>query len=127
MPRSTSDVIDQAIRENRHWEILVSTFTAVFISVGVAIILWSMIHNQPIATLAGVIESALFWPAMSVAMRTRRANIMLRLLEVPLEKSQTGAEAAEMLQRVFESHFRDDAGAKKRQIKVKHDRPSANI
>jgi hypothetical protein len=47
-----------------------------------------------------------------------RRDRMLRLLEVPLDKSQTAEEAAEMLQRVFESHFREDNGQPKRKRKL---------
>jgi hypothetical protein len=118
MPRTTSDVIDQAIMENRLWEVLVCIFTGVFIAVGVVMIIWSLMHNQPTTALAGVVESALFWPALTAAMRMRKANIMLRLLEVPLDKAQTAAEAAEMLQRVFESHFREEAAMKASKLRA---------
>ena len=118
MARTTSDIIDQAIRENRSWELLLRIFAVVFITVGVGVIAWATMHDRPIGVLAGVVESALFLPAVNIAKRTRTANIMLRLLEVPLDKSQTAEEAAEMLQRVFESHFREDNGQPKRKRKL---------
>ena len=35
---------------------------------------------------------------------------MLRTLEIPLNRSQTAEEAAEMLRRVFEAHFLEKPG-----------------
>ena len=120
MPRTTSEIIDQAIRENKSWERLVSAFAALFVLVGLSMIVYSMVTKAPITAVAGVAESSLFWPALNVAMRTRSANIMLRMLEVPLNKAQTSQEAAEMLRRVFETSFvevsagkQQAAGAKK--------------
>jgi hypothetical protein len=55
--------------------------------------------------IAGVADGALFWPAVRFADKTRRSNIMLRTLEIPLNRSRTAEEAAEMLGRVFEAHF----------------------
>ena len=55
--------------------------------------------------IAGVADGALFWPAVKFADKTRRSNIMLRTLEIPLNRAQTAIEAAEMLRRVFETHF----------------------
>jgi hypothetical protein len=105
MPRTTQEVIDQAIRENRRWEFLLLCFAALFVALGAAAIIWSIIKREPISGVAGAIESALFWPAWNLASRTRKDNIMLRMLEVPLSKATTSTEAAEMLQRVFETHF----------------------
>lgn len=66
---------------------------------------WSMIEKEPLMAIAGVADSALFWPAVRFADKTRRSNIMLRTLEIPLNRARTAEEAAEMLRRVFESHF----------------------
>lgn len=105
MPRTTAEIIDQAIRENKSWERLVSVFGALFVLVGIVMIVYSLIIKVPITAVAGVAESALFWPALHAAMPTRSANIMLRMLEVPLSKAKTSQEAAEMLRRVFETSF----------------------
>jgi hypothetical protein len=105
MPRTTTEIIDQAIRENKNWERLVSAFAVLFVLVGLGMIVYSMASRTPITGVAGVAESALFWPALNSAMRTRSANIMLRMLEIPLSKARTAEEAAEMLQRVFEANF----------------------
>ena len=77
-------------------------------------IIYSMVNKTPVTAVAGVAESALFWPALSAAMRTRSANIMLRMLEIPLSKAQTSQEAAEMLRRVFESSFVEVSAGKQK-------------
>jgi hypothetical protein len=103
--RTTQEVIDQAIKENRRWETVLLVFAVLFVLLGAATIVWSFVQRQSFVTLAGSLESALFWPAWSLAARTRKDNIMLRMLELPLSKAKTSIEAAEMLQRVFETHF----------------------
>jgi hypothetical protein len=103
--RTTSDVIDLAIRENRLPTYLLYGFSVAFVLTGTALIVWSMVEKQPIMAIAGVADGSLFWPAVKFADKTRRSNIMLRTLEVPLNLAQTATEAAEMLHRVFEAHF----------------------
>ena len=82
MARPAGDVIDQAIRENRWWEILASAYAVVFVLTRLSLIFWSVYQNEPVMTVAGVAESCLFWPAMKIVTRTRDRNLMLRMLEV---------------------------------------------
>src|SRR5262249_44299708 len=105
MPRTTTEIIDQAIRENKSWETLLLIFAGLFVLVGLSMIGYSVVTKAPITGVAGVVESALFWPAVSIAMRVRSTNIMLRMLEIPLSMSKTSQEAAEMLRRIFEASF----------------------
>ena len=70
-----------------------------------------MVEKQPIMAIVGVADGALFWPAVKFADKIRRSNIMLRTLEIPLNRAQTAIEAAEMLQRVFETHFLENPAA----------------
>src|SRR5436305_11902185 len=105
MSRTASEVIDQAIRENRRWETFVFILASIFVIVGIGLIIWSIMHDRPIMAVAGAVESTLFWPALHVAMQTRKANIILRLLEIPLGRSQTAIEAAEMLHEVLQQNF----------------------
>jgi hypothetical protein len=109
MPRTTSDVIDLAVRENRLATHLLYGFSVAFVLTGIALIVWSTVRNQPMMAIAGVADGALFWPAVRFADKTRRSNIMLRTLEIPLNRAQTAIEAAEMLQRTFEAQFIEDA------------------
>jgi len=100
-------VIDLAVRENRLATYLLYGFSVAFVLTGIAVIIWSMVQRQPIMAIAGVADGALFWPAVRFADKIRRSNIMLRTLEIPLSRSRTAEEAAEMLRRVFEAHFLD--------------------
>lgn len=114
MARTTSDIIDQAIRENRFWEVLLFILSGLFVTIGIVIIGWSMAHDQRIMSIVGAVESTFFWPVLNFAMRTRRTNIAIRLLEVPLERAKTADEAAEMLGRIFEKNFQDVVSSKTR-------------
>jgi hypothetical protein len=105
MARTTSEVIDLAVRENRVATYLLYGFSVAFVLTGTTLIVWAMLQRQPIMAVAGVADGALFWPAVKFADKTRRSNIMLRTLEIPLNRAQTATEAAEMLHRVFETHF----------------------
>jgi hypothetical protein len=108
MPRTISEVIDLAVQESRMPTYLLYTFSVIFVGTGVTLIFWSITHDQPLITVLGVLDSALFWPAMKHADKTRRSNIMLRTLEIPLSQAKTAKEAAEMLKRSFEAHFSEE-------------------
>ena len=73
-------------------------------------LVWSALHTQPVTALAGSGCTALFWPAMQLARKTRKENIALRLLEAPLSRAPTAIAAAEMLQQLFLDMFRDEKG-----------------
>lgn len=83
-PRSAQQVINAAIEENRSNEYLLDVFAILAFLFGAIIILWSVYQNQPIATVAGTAESALFAPAVYFIRQIRRENMKLRLLELPL-------------------------------------------
>jgi hypothetical protein len=53
MARIAKAVIDNAIEENRANEYLLYLFAVVFVIVGVALIVWAVYRNQPLAALAG--------------------------------------------------------------------------
>ena len=57
------------------------------------------------AGIAGVAESVLFVPATLLARQTRRENIMIRMLELPLSQASTADEAAKMLAKTFPAIF----------------------
>ncbi len=104
-PRTAQEVIDQAVSENRAGERLLYAFAVVFVVLGIAIIglgLWR--HELAIAAL-GTLASALFWPAMDCARRTRKESVAIRLLEAPLSRADTAKEAADMLRDVFHELF----------------------
>jgi hypothetical protein len=95
--RSASEVIDLAIRENRRSEWLLYFFAILFATVGLSVLVCGVVRGEPVSTVAGVVASTLFWPAMTSARRTRKENIAIRLLEAPLSRADTAKDAAEML------------------------------
>jgi hypothetical protein len=108
--RSAREVIDQAIEENRFGERLLYALSTISAIVGLFVVVWSVLHIQPVAALAGSACTALFWPAMRLGQQTRKENIALRLLEALLAKATTATAAAEMLQHLFLEMFRDEKG-----------------
>jgi hypothetical protein len=109
VPRTTSQVIDLAVRENRLATYVLYGFSIVFVLTGVILIIWAINQKQPLLAITGVADTALFWPAVKFADKIRKSNIMLRALEIPLSLAQTEMEAAQMLRRVFETHFTEVA------------------
>jgi hypothetical protein len=108
--RTAREVIDKAIEENKFAERLLYMLSTVSALVGLFVVVWSALHAQPVAALAGSVCTALFWPAMRLARQTRKESIALRLLEAPLSKATTATAAAEMLQQFFLEMFRDEKG-----------------
>ena len=90
-------VIDTAIKENRFWERLIYIFAITFVLIGITLIAISIINKNVISGVLGWVSSALFIPAMESARRTRKENIAIRLLEVPLSNASTAEEAATAL------------------------------
>ena len=106
--RTSREIIDEAISDNRRSEYLAYRFATVFVLVGVAVIVWSMFAKEPLATIGGSIESVLFWPALNSVRRTRKENIAIRLLEAPLSRADSAKEAADMLRDAFKDVFVDN-------------------
>lgn len=105
--RTATEVIDQAISENRKPEWLLYIFAAVFVLTGEIVIGWAISARAPLTTLIGVALNGLAWPAFRETRSLRAENLMLRMLEVPLSKTQTAEEAAKMLTEAFALHFKD--------------------
>ncbi len=103
--RPARELIDQAIGENRFNERLLYAFAILFVVIGAFAICWSIVVNVGLATIAGSVSSILFWPAMQMARRIREQNIALRMLEVPLDRSQTAEEASRLLRDFFARAF----------------------
>ena len=101
MTRNVSDVINEALLKNRRWEYILFSFACLSLIMGAILIVWSIIRTSPILALLGALESALMWPASTAIQQIRKDSVMLRLLEFPLSRSRTSAEAAEMLQHLI--------------------------
>ena len=105
--RSAQEVITSAINENKLNEYLLYAFALLTFLVGTAIIIWSLIEKQPIATLAGAVESALFAPAVYYMRQLRRENLKLRMIEVPLSLAKSANEARTLITELFSKELRD--------------------
>jgi hypothetical protein len=100
--RSAREVIDQAIKENRLGEYLCYGFASAFVLGGLLVLGWSVYSDQSaIVTIVGAVTSGLCWPGVANAIRIRRENIAIRLLETPLSTAGTATDAAAMLREAF--------------------------
>jgi len=95
--RTAKEVIDDAIRENSSATWLLYGFAIVFVLAGVVELAVGSIRQNPISQGLGVVAAALFYPAITATRRTRKENIAIRLLEVPLSQAATEQAAAKML------------------------------
>ena len=100
--RTPRQVIDQAVAENRFGERLLYGMACAFAAVGLFVLIWAAINRLSIVALAGSGASALFWPAVNSARKTRKESVAIRLLEVPLSRAETAAQAADMLKNVYD-------------------------
>ena len=106
--RTVTEVINQAIQENRWPEYLLYAFACIFVLTGEALIGWSLYSRLPLMSFAGAALNGLAWPAYNGIKRLRAENLMLRMLEIPLSKAKTADEAAKMLTERFTHYFKAD-------------------
>lgn len=110
MKRPASTVIDEAIRENRYAEIVLYGLATIVVLAGSFTLVYAVVTGQPIPAVAGAASDSLFIPAMVFAARVRKANMAIRLLEVPLSKAETAEEAAKAIMDFFLSANAQQAG-----------------
>ena len=103
--RTTQDVIDQAVRENRLGEWLCYGFATVLVGAGAFALVWGTVTAAWVPAASGTLMSGLFWPAMVFARQVREAKLMMRLLEIPLMNAKTSKDAADALRKAFERLF----------------------
>ncbi len=103
--RTATEVITQAIEENRRPELLLYAFACIFVLTGETLIGWSIYARLPLTAIVGVVLNGLAWPAYNATKQLRAENLMLRMLEIPLSKAKTADEAAKMLTESFVHHF----------------------
>jgi hypothetical protein len=99
--RTATEVINQAVRENRVSENLLYFIAIIVVLIGGFALTYGVLTRQNLAAVAGAVSSSLFVPAMVFAGRIRKENIALRLLEAPLSRADTAKEAAEALSEYF--------------------------
>jgi hypothetical protein len=86
--RTATEVITQAIEENRRPELLQYAFACIFVLTGEALIGWSIYAGLPLIAIVGVVRNGLAWPAYNATKQLRAENLMLRMLEIPLSKGE---------------------------------------
>lgn len=99
--RSAQEVIDAAIRESRAWEWVCLGLTVTTALVGIALLVFGAVKSDWGIAGPGVAAAAVLPPALWAATRIRLTNIRIRLLEIPLGKAKTTAEAASVIASVF--------------------------
>jgi hypothetical protein len=109
--RSVTEIINQAIAENRKSEFLLYIYSTVLVLAGSVALLCGVWAQQPITMVAGVCSDALFIPAMHYARRIRKENMSIRLLEAALIRSDTATEAAQALAQHFIQTNSENAGS----------------
>lgn len=110
-PRTAKQVIDQAIRDNRRWEVLCFVSAAALLLIGVAVVGRAIVADQSnVVTVVGGLMNLLVWPTLRMGQRIRKENMAMRLLEVPLGKATTEQAAADMLRDMFVQIFVNSKG-----------------
>lgn len=104
-PRTAREIINEAIRENRAWEWVCWALTICFPVVGMTALVVGVVRDNGLVAASGAVAGALFWPALRAAETIRRANIAIRLLEIPLTRAKTSTEVAHAIRDVFRSNL----------------------
>jgi hypothetical protein len=117
--RKATDVIEQAINEDRFGEHLLYLFSCTTFFTGLAVLGYGVYNAQSLAAILGAVANIMFYPAMRLAKSIRDQNMAIRLLEIPLNNSKTAEEAATLLKQFFESTLpkqRDPISPESREI-----------
>jgi hypothetical protein len=85
-PRTPKLIIDQAIRENRTPELLCYGYATFFVASGIFTLIWGAVAGNGVVSVAGVISSVFFYPALAAARSIREDDMAIRLLEIALDK-----------------------------------------
>lgn len=70
-----------------------------------AVIVIGAVRGDPWVGVTGAIPGVLCWRLMSSAMKIRKENVALRLLEVALNNVTTAEQAAAVISQAFGYHF----------------------
>ncbi len=101
--RTATEIINQAIHENRFGERLLYLFSCPTFFVGIGALVTGVYQGQQVIAASGAVATTLFYLAMRLARGIREQNMAIRLLEIPLTNSKTAEEAAKILQEFFAS------------------------
>lgn len=70
-------------------------------SVGIWMIIWSVLSGQALVTVCGTVVTAFFVPAFRWVSQIRRENQNIRLLEIALGSARTADQAATALVKIY--------------------------
>jgi len=87
--RSTQEVIDRLLHENKILSITLYVLAVLAMVCGIVMLSFGLWRNRPILALAGAVETYLFIPAWRFVRELRRENRMIRLLEIRLNRART--------------------------------------
>ena len=108
--RTTTEIIDQAIKENSKATWLLYIFATAFVIVGLGVIVHSTMAGNIGQGFVGAVASALCYPAINNVRSIRQENITLRTLEFPLSHASTEEGAANMLKQLMKNVFLKKGG-----------------
>jgi F0F1-type ATP synthase assembly protein I len=99
--RPTSAVINQAIEENKAGQRILYLAAFFCLVTGVVILIWQIHHQQPVMAILGFLLALLSLPLFTWIKSTKKQNLALRLVEVPLSRADTAKQAAELVSKLF--------------------------
>jgi hypothetical protein len=99
--RSTTEIINNALRENAKWEWLCYVGIVVFVVIGLTTLIVGLIRGESITSIVGGVVTSLFWPGLRFADQFRRENLKIRLYEDALNKAKTAQQAMDVLDCIF--------------------------
>ena len=106
LPRTATQVIDQAIEDNKFSEHLLNGFAIAFVVGGLVTLVAGAVRSEALITIAGTVATSFFYPAMRQARQIRGENIAIRLLESPQSKAETAHEASIAVKEFFSDTFK---------------------
>lgn len=95
--RPATEIIDDALRDNRSWEWLCYALVVLLVVTGVGTLVAGIIQGREVVVVTGGGVTGLFWPALRFARGFRDANIRVRLYELALAMAKTPEEASAAL------------------------------
>lgn len=103
--REVAEIIDQAIRENRHGEFIAYFIILVAVGGGIAAFVQAFMTDNWLWAAAGGTPGIFLWPALNYTLKIGKQNKAIRLLELPLSRAASEASAAQILQDFFVTVF----------------------
>lgn len=98
---TAQSVIDKAIKENMISQYLMFIFASVSFCIGVFCVIYSIMVDKYSYAMISTFSGLVFIPSLKFISKSRKENLAIRLLEVPLSRADTAKQAAEALCQYF--------------------------